>query len=454
MAVVLLGAPLFGQDGEPLADKVSFELEFNASIVSADSEGVVDSMTDSGFNEDGTKIGLSYEDELWGASSALMFGNENLRFLSGEIGEMFADFPLALDELYAWVKPFGEHFKFTGGIFENTDGIADYIDDIDDFAMGVFFPGEDGEPFEEPTEMTGVALTSGFLADAIFGPVTIQFLLAPNYSKKSASDLANGLLGLPIEIDTDDDGAPDTTFIDSIDAGQRFFRIGGRIIGDIAGIGTVSALFKTFQWPAAVENAVGQVFEGDPNYVAYPKGTKGNYHTFGAYFDLTAVENLGVSIGYTGFLPVNDASDVENVLWSGIDLRATWTGIEGLSLSTHNNITFAKGKEKDWMGILGKDASFLNLYNAIGATYELTERFSVNAEIANVFSKNDDGNSGELKLENLVAGAKFIAKATEHAEFNVGLNVDFSNTVSKDASGDADDSLTVFSIPVGIKVNF
>jgi hypothetical protein len=64
-------------------------------------------------------------------------------------------------------------------------------------------------------------------------------------------------------------------------------------------------------------------------------------------------------------------------------------GIEGLSLSTHHNITFARGAEKGWM--LGKDASFLNLYNAIGATKELTEKFSVNAEIKNVFPKIDIG---------------------------------------------------------------
>jgi hypothetical protein len=439
VVMILPGAALFSQTEESLADKVSFELEFNASVVSFDSEGVVESMTDSGFNEDGTKIGLAYEDELWGASAALKFRNEGLRFLSGEIGEMFADFPLALDELYAWVKPFGPIFKFTGGIFENKDGVADYTDDIDDFAMGVFFPGEEDEAFEEPTEMTNTALVNGFLTDAVFGPITIQFLLAPNYSKESASDLTNGLIGQGLST--------------PIEAEARFFRLGGRVIGDIAGIGTVSALFKTFQWPAAVENGISEAFTGAPGSL---DGTKENYHTFGVYFDLTAVENLGVSIGYTGFLPTHDASDVENVLWSGIDLRVTWTGIEKLSLSTHNNISFANGKEKDWMGVLGKDASFFNLYNAIGATYELTEKFSVNAVVSNVFSIVDLGNSNESKFENLVVGAKLITKVTENAEFNVGLNVDFSNTVLKGdlLGGDADDSLTVFSVPIGIVVSF
>jgi hypothetical protein len=437
LAVIAFTANFAAAEESGEAGKVSLGIEFNASIISADSEGVVDSMTDSGFNEDETKIGLSYEGEFWGASASLKFGNEGLRFLSGEIGEMFAGFPLALDELYAWVKPFGEHFKFTGGIFENKDGIADYTDDIDDFDMGVFFPGEDGAPFEEPTEMTNTALVSGFLTDAVFGPVTVQFLLAPNYSKEKASELTSGLLS--------DLSTPVT-----VDADERFFRIGGRVIADV-GVGTVSALFKTFQWPAAVESGVSQAYGNGP---LYPDGTKENYNTFGAYFDLTAVENLGVSIGYTGFLPAHDAADIENVLWSGIDLRATWTGIEGLSLSSHNNISFAKGVEKDWMGLLGKDASFLMLYNAVGATKELTEKFSVNAEIANVFSRTDDGDSGELKFENFFVTAKVITRVAENAEFDFGLSVDFSNTVLKGGFGDDDDSLTVFSIPVGIKVSF
>jgi hypothetical protein len=440
MALVFASVALFGQADKSPADKVSFELEFNASVLSVDSEEVVDSMTDAGFNEDGTKIGVSYEDELWGASAALMFSNENLRFLSGEIGEMFGGFPLTLDELYGWAKPFGEHFKFTGGIFENTDGLADYTDDIDNFSMGVFLLGEDGEAFSEPEPiMTAPSLTDGFLTDVIFGPVTVQLLLAANYGKEIASDLVSRLLT-----------QPGSTPL-SIDAEERFFRIGGRIIVD-AGAGAFSALFKTFQWPTAVENATAIAFGESPN--PYLTGSKQNYHTFGGYFDLTAVENLGVSLGYTGFIPAHDGSDVDNILYSGIDLRATWIGIPGLSLSTHNNISFAKGSEKDWFFLRGKDTSFLSLYNAVGATKELTEKFSVNAEISNVFSKTDLGDTGEFEYDILGIAAKFIARVSENAEFNAGLRVDFENTAKKGAFGDADDSLTTFSIPVGIKVNF
>jgi hypothetical protein len=442
--MLLAGVSLFAQTEKSLADKLSFEFEFNASILSADSEGVVDSLTDAGFNEDGTKIGIAYEDELWGASAALKFGAENLRFLSGEIGEMFGGSPLSLDELYGWIKPFGKHVKFTGGIFENTDGIADYTDDIDDYGMGVFLLGEDGGPFSEPEPiMTGPSLTDGLLTDLIFGPVTLQLLLAANYSGENGSGLANELLGPmrqqagldPLLIETD----------------ERFFRIGGRLIVD-AGVGTISALFKTFQWPTAVEKGVTEAFgeESNPNLT----GSKQNYHTFGAYFDLTAVENLGVSLGYTGFLPVHDGEGVDNVLYSGIDLRAAWTGIEGLSLSTHNNISFALGAENDWFLLRGEDASFFTLYNAIGGTKELNGRFSINAELSNVFSTTDL-TEGKIDYECFGVSAKFIAKATDNVEFNIGAKLEIAKTTTSGSIGGADDdTLTTFSIPVGIVLSF
>jgi hypothetical protein len=435
MAAVLIGMPLFGQTGESPADKVSFDLEFNASVLSADSDGVVDSMTDAGFNEDETKIGLSYEDDLWGASASLKFGNESLRIFSSDFGEMAQEFPLVLDELYAWVKPFGRHFKFTGGIFENKDGAADYTDDIDDFSMGVFIIGADGGTVEEPTEITGVGLVSGFLADAVFGPVTLQLHLAPNYSKGSASRLVNDLFGL--------------TGADTIEAGERFFRIGGRIITDIDGVGSFSAVFKSFQWPIEIYNGMYSQYLGE-DYDPVT-GSYANNITFGVYADITAVENLGVSLGYTGFILANDYSDYENIMWNGIDIRVAWTGIEGLSISTHNNISFANGVEKNWaLGFLGKDESFLNLYNSLGATKELTESFSLNAQIGNVFSVIDRAGV-KTKQDAVWVEPKFIAKVGEHAEFSAGLRLDVA---MESVSGSDNETVTTFSIPVGIKVNF
>jgi hypothetical protein len=435
LTVGLLGIDAEESNGSAasIADKVSLELEFNASVVSVDTDGVVDSMTDAGFDEDAAKIGLSYEDELWGGVSSLKFAQETLRIFDGETADILGQGPLSIDELYVWVKPFGRNFRFTGGIFENTDGVADYTDDIDNFEMGVFLGGEDGEPFSEPGEITNAALVSGFLADGVFGPVTVQLLLAPNYSKESASVFASDFFSTMFG-----SSAP-------VEAKERLFRMGGRVIADL-GVGTLAAMVKVFQWPIEIISMA----EGAP----FP-GSKVTYTTFGTYFDFTAVENLGLSLGYTGFMPINDSSDVDNILWNGIDLRATWTGIEGLSISTHNNISFAKGAKNDWVGALpDAGSSFLVLYNAVGITKELNEKFSVNAEVANIFSKTDNGNSGKTEYDNFCVGAKLISRITDNAEFTVGLKVDVIKNLLSGDYGDADDTLTVFSVPVGIAISF
>jgi hypothetical protein len=364
--------------------------------------------------------------------------------LSSEIGDLFAEPALSLDELYAWVKPFGPWVKFTAGVFENKDGIADYTDDIDEFGMGVFIFGEDGEAFSEPEgTYTSPSLANGFLTDLAAGPVTLQFLLASNYSGDSASALANGLIEDLMQVNP------------GIDTDERFFRLGGRLIID-AGVGTFAALFKTTQYPMAIINPMemGEFIAGGGNPADWIPfiGSTVNWMTFGGYFDLTAVENLGMSLGYTGFLPLNDSGDVDSVLYSGVDLRATWTGIERLSLSTHNNISFAQGKEKDWMGVLADDdASFLTLYNASGATKELTEKFSVNVLLANIFSKTAHDADNETTFNAFGADVTLIVHIAENVEFDIGVGLDIAKET---ATGADTETLTAFSVPVALKVSF
>jgi hypothetical protein len=428
------------QEEEDGAAGLTLALEFTGSPISVNSEGVFDSMADSGFDEDGTSIGVGYEHELWGAAVSLKFSNEILRIIEPEGADALGENPLSIDELYAWIRPFGSYFTFTGGIFENTDGVADYADDLDDFSLGVFAIGEDGAPFTEPGVNTNAALTSGFLTGLTLGPVTFQFQLAPNFSKETGSDFVND-------------------FLDKFSGGQlpatqntaRYFRIGGRVIADLS-FGTVSALFKTYQMPMNVVNSLESLAAMAGGPASSPHGgTKQNYSVFGTYLDLTVVENLGLSLGYTGFLTSSDESGVDSTLWSGIDLRAAWTGIEGLSISTHNNISFAKGPATDILGLA--DGKFFSLYNAVGATKELTERFSVNVQIGNIFS-NTDISGGQFKADTFWVEPKLIAAVGEHAEFNAGVRLDITKTFQSGGFGGADDAVTTFSVPVGITISF
>jgi hypothetical protein len=434
-ALALAGGFLCAQAEENgFLDKVTLSVEFNGSLISADSEGVVDSMADAGFNEDETKLGVGYESELWGIVASLKFNNESLRILMAEAADLLGTSPLSIDELYAWIKPFGESFKFTGGIFENTDGVAGYRDDIDDFDIGVFVLGEDGAAFTEPVENTNAALVSGFLVGAAFGSVTVQLHLAQNYSKESGSDVVNGFFS----------AAAGGTF-PPVENEDRFFRIGGRIIAELETV-TISAMFKTLQMPMIIVNTMTQM---ETPSAPVHGGTKQNYSTFGAYVDLTAVENLGVSLGYTGFLTATDESGVDSNLWNGIDIRAAWTGIEGLSVSTHNNVSFAKGSAGDLMGL---DGDFFNLYNAVGVTKELTDSLSLNVQAGNIFSRTDIS-AGKFEQDTVWVEPKVTAKVGENAEFSAGLRLDITKTAQSGIFGDADDMLTTFSVPVVIAVS-
>jgi hypothetical protein len=438
----MTGVFLFAQDAsEP--GKTSITLDFGASALSVNNDMEADSFSDAGFGEGNeSTLGFSYESELYGGTASIGFGPHTYSHIDGELAEMVGDTLFSLDELSVWIKPFGPNFKFSGGIFDNKDGIGDYTDDLDNFGMGVFAVGEDGAFFGEPGGETGAGLANGFLAEAAFAPVTVQVLFGPNFHKKSNSALFTDALQELHETDA------------------RFFHMGGRVIADI-GVGTVSALFKTSYWPISVWNKLmlmseiekameelGTEFDMDDfmaNWEDPYGGTAANIVTFGAYADITAVENLGVSLGYTGFMPRNDASGIDNTLWSGVDLRAQYTGIEGLSLSTHNNVSFASGSEKEWTGML-VDSSFFSLYNAIGATKELTDQFSLNVEIGNIMSKISTP-TADRDYDNLWGQLKFIVSPVENAEFSIGLRLETEKTTDVD-------TVTTFSVPVGITVSF
>lgn len=420
-----------------IANRFSLTIDFAASALAADSDGGVSSFTGMGFGDDGeSALSFSYEGDVFGGTATLAFPGEGGFLGYPESPWLTRDNPLvSLDELYAWVKPFGEAFTFTGGIFENTDGLGLYDDDIDDFALGVFYPpvpDEGDTGFHGPDEYNNAYLVNGFMAGIAFGPATLQLLFAPNFDKRTLlSDYGH----------TSDE-----------EAGERLFRLGGRLSVD-AGFGTLTALYKASVWPIALFNAyIDDYNSSNSESIPHYPGSTVNFQTFGVYGDITAVENLGITLGYSGWMHINSDRDYDNPLWSGIDLRAQWTGIEGLSLSTHNNVSFARGVEKDWYGTLsGTDSSFLSLYNAVGATRELTEKFSLTGEIANVLVKYDNGGA-ESFYDNFFAEARLVSSlagllpATQTAEFTAGLRLDMEMTDSPD------NAVFTFSVPVGIKV--
>lgn len=433
-------------------DGFSVTLDFSASALEVEKSGDatnVDSFADSAFED--SELSFSYEGEKFGGVVTLGLPDANLHLIMSkdDLAAM-----LSFPELYGWIKPFGNAVKFTAGIFENTDGIADYTDDIDDFDVGVFILGEKGEPFTEPMKYFNAALVDGFLTDLYLGPMTIQLLFGPNIGKER---MASKIFGDDVMLTADILGIEDFAI-----SGPQY-RIGARVFAEVEKVGTFTLMFKTFQWPKTVIEKVALfALEGksDDFKEQHPNGIPGdfmNYHNFGAYVDFTAIENLGIMLGWTGYVFANSDPNVDSPFFHGIDLRATWTGVEGLSISTHNNVSFAMGAANEWnvSNNIGDGNSFLNLYNAVGATETLTDLLSINVQIGNILSKiSADKQPTALTTrtrDEFWAEAKLIASVTENAQFKAGLKLAL---VNDDVTGAKTQTTTTFSIPVGVSVNF
>ncbi|MDR1466315.1 MAG: hypothetical protein LBI40_01675 [Treponema sp.] len=416
----------------------SVTLEFSASALevenSADATNV-DSFADSAFDD--SELSFSYESEKFGGVVTIGLPDANSHFIAPKDDDLIT--LAAFSELYGWVKPFGDVLKFTAGIFKNTDGIADYTDDIDDFDVGVFIIGDKGEGethFVEPSRYSNAALADGFLTDLYFGPAVIQLLFGPTIGEGHIADF----------------------FTNISEAKAAQYRIGARGFVEVENVGTFALMFKTFQQPKSVlEQDFKDANDGTSSDAQDADSLPGDFmnrHNFGAYIDITAIENFGIMLGYTGFIFANSDPNVNSPLFHGVDLRATWTGVEGLGISTHNNVSFVSGATDEWdkNNEIGDGNSFLNLYNAVGATKTLTDTLSINAQIGNILSKIiADAQENALTRDEFWAEAKLIASVTENAQFKAGLKL---TIVNDDVFGSDATTNTIFSIPVGVNVSF
>jgi hypothetical protein len=373
---------------------------------------VVDSLADGDFTD--SEITLGYEGENYGAKMVLGFAENDPATLAPEIA-------LEWDEIYAWIQPL-PRLKFTAGLFDNKEGINFQDSDIDDCEMGVFFLTSDGENnhLVDPTAENGtnsVYLSNGLLTGLTLGPVTMQLLLGVNVDPRTYYP------GL-----TKDD--------------PRFISTYGiRGILPTPGVGTFVAQYKLDQAPDSFDGTTIETL---------------SLHTFGFYGDLTPAENLAVTVGYTGFSPVRSLSSVDNDLWSGIDLRAVFTGFDRLSLSTHNNISFAKGSTNGWY--LGSGISFLNLYDVVGGTYGVSDHLSLIANLGNLYTRLEAKDQSGAYRNDFWCLVKGKYAVNENASFYAGLKLNLltSGFLGTDGSPVASSKVTVttFSIPVGITVSW
>jgi len=231
------------------------------------------------------------------------------------------------------------------------------------------------------------------------------------------------------------------------------FRVEGAKIADMV---SVSAVYKF------AESTLNKLTAKANDSLKYLLDETSGSHAFGLYAMLTPFEGLGITAGWSGltqywtnpFYKHYDLDSATNgpdhaVHWlsiykevrfpfyNGIDLRFNYTGIEKLTITFNNNVSFASVQGADQRddafaiyanGWAYTDATGLNpggglnaenrsedyfgLYNALGIRYAINDTFSITAQAANrlgIFTLNweKDARSSVTDNLSLYAGANY-----------------------------------------------
>ena len=199
---------------------------------------------------------------------------------------------------------------------------------------------------------------------------------------------------------------------------------------------------------------------------------------FGAYFGLNIVENLGISVGYTGTTLVQEPTDgsatedkpvtTTHPWYSGISLHFNYTGIDNMGITFNNNISFAgvtgiEEEDKYNASISGmplakdyKENGFA-WHAALKVGYALNDALTVNLQVANLlttFSMEYGDDKMSFTKDNfraVLTGDYTVGAVTVGAGLSMDL-VSNSGTANDDSTGKS--STFTFGIPVYFKLSF
>ena len=184
--------------------------------------------------------------------------------------------------------------------------------------------------------------------------------------------------------------------------------------------------------PNTLDSFVKDVNE--PGYIQ-PDGLGVSAHTFGLYANILQIPDIEIGLGYSGYLKLfeEDRDSGTSIInryspfFNGIDLRAQFTGINNLIITSANNFSFASIRRSDnkddiSMGVLGlpletgTSQQWIALYNAIGFDYQLTEQITASLQIGNrygsittVITPLSGGKNTITRTRNQLGGGTFVA---------------------------------------------
>ena len=228
------------------------------------------------------------------------------------------------------------------------------------------------------------------------------------------------------------------------------------------------------------------------NKVYSDSNPNGMDHNFGIYADIVAVENLGIAIGYNGYLDGTqdgEGKNVTDVFYNGIDLRVQYM-MGNLGLALHNNFTFGSGENvilptiRDVMdGVVppemgGIDALLSNMsidgswiYDKLnlGLSYKVNDTFTAYLELGNQIAvKNGTatmkGSDGEMSVsiikDSIQVYPRVQINITEGVAIKTGLAMTFDVVHSQDLTSGNDtittdlDTTMHVALPLALSVEF
>jgi hypothetical protein len=223
---------------------------------------------------------------------------------------------------------------------------------------------------------------------------------------------------------------------------------------------------------------------GDPNTDPIdekPAGTNITVHSFGVYANFLGVPDLGIGLGYTGLFRVYENRDSSYGDWesrttpffSGIDLRAQYNGFDRISITSHNNISFASTEgsgdsKKQVMPIYGGLAplgantgeNWLALYNALSFNYSLSKQLTIALQAGNRLTSHTIDTDGS---KDVIFKNRFGLTAFTAYQFNANLLLQGGLQMFLDAddytsdanpAADVNGSMMYLAIPLRLKVIF
>ena len=284
----------------------------------------------------------------------------------GSLNITFDNADIAFGDWNIWIKPV-DFFELRASNEANrwVNRYNSIIDKLES-KYGVFTVGgyDSGADWKGNFNSTDSDKLNGFMFNFDFD--IVQFQLAANGSLPGQNNWwFSGENGEGINLDADKKPV--------YDKDAKEVHAGARVAVPIEGIANFYGWYKVDY----LDNK--SVGESDPN---------GMDHNFGIYADIVAVENLGIAIGYNGYLDGtrepdgNDYKNVTGVFYNGIDLRVQYM-MGNLGLALHNNFTFGSGK--------GAAASFNNEIATVTADVTVGGSTMENMLVGMILAGMDDG---------------------------------------------------------------